>query len=59
MVFPRQSPLPLDYEFNNRVINLADSAYDLARTVFYGGIDCRRAAIIQVRNAGEYTTIWN
>ncbi len=39
--------------FNDRLIAPGDASYDQARTVFYGGIDRRPAAIVQVRDAGD------
>lgn len=39
--------------FNGRVIAPGDAAYNEARTVFYGGIDRRPAAIIRVMDAGD------
>ncbi|MFZ5920346.1 MAG: FAD-binding oxidoreductase [Chloroflexota bacterium] len=39
--------------FNGRVIAPSDAAYNEARTVFYGGIDRRPAAIIRVMDAGD------
>ena len=36
-----------------RVITPNDSAYDEARTVFYGGIDKRPSAIIRVANTDD------
>jgi len=39
--------------FNGRVIAPGDSGYEQARTVFYGGIDRRPAAIVRVADAGD------
>ena len=39
--------------FNGRVIAPEDPRYDQARTVFYGGVDRRPAAIIRVRDNGD------
>jgi FAD/FMN-containing dehydrogenase len=39
--------------FNGRVIAPGDAAYETARTVFYGGIDRRPAAIVRVADAGD------
>lgn len=39
--------------FNGRVIAPEDPRYDQARTVFYGGIDRRPAAIVRVRDDGD------
>ena len=47
------SPLQPLTGLNGRVITPADSAYDTARTVFYGGIDKRPSAIVRVANAGD------
>ena len=48
---------------NGRVIAPDDAGYDKARTVFYGGIDRRPAAIVRVANAKDIayaeTTIAN
>src|SRR3982751_267825 len=38
---------------SGRVIAPTDSAYDQARTVFYGGIDKRPAAIARVSNVSD------
>ena len=43
--------------FNGRVIAPDDSGYDQARTVFYGGIDRRPAAIVRVMDAGDVSRI--
>jgi FAD/FMN-containing dehydrogenase len=40
-------------EIEGQVITPEDAAYDQARTVFYGGIDKRPAAIIRVANAAD------
>ncbi len=39
--------------FNGRVIAPGDPEYDKARTVFYGGIDRRPAAIVRAQDAGD------
>lgn len=39
--------------FNGRVLAPGDPEYDKARTVFYGGIDRRPAAIVRVQDAGD------
>ena len=39
--------------FNGRVIAPGDPEYDKARTVFYGGIDRRPAAIVLAQDAGD------
>ena len=39
--------------FNGRVIAPDDARYEQARTVFYGGIDRKPAAIIRVADAGD------
>ena len=43
--------------FNGRVIAPEDAEYDQARTVFYGGIDRRPAAIVRVRDAGDVARV--
>ncbi|HET9722534.1 MAG TPA: FAD-binding oxidoreductase [Actinomycetota bacterium] len=40
-----------------RVIGPQDDGYDEARTVFYGGIDRRPAAIVRVTNAGDVARV--
>ena len=47
-----QSPDTLD-GVTGRVIVPDDPAYDQARTVFYGGIDKRPAAIVRVANVSD------
>ena len=42
---------------NGRVIVPADSGYDEARTVFYGGIDRRPAAIVRAKDASEVSHV--
>jgi FAD/FMN-containing dehydrogenase len=44
-------------DFPDRVIAPGDPDYDRARTVFYGGIDRRPAAIIRVANAEEVARV--
>ena len=39
--------------FNGRVIAPGDLGYDKARTVFYGGVDRRPAAVVQVKDTGD------
>ncbi len=39
--------------FNGRVIAPGDPEYDTARTVFYGGIDRRPAAIVRAQDSGD------
>ena len=43
--------------FNGRVIAPDDGGYDEARTVFYGGIDRRPAAIVRVADAGDISRL--
>lgn len=43
--------------FNGRVIAPDDPRYEQARTVFYGGIDCHPAAIVQVADAGDVSRL--
>ncbi|MBL0347009.1 FAD-dependent oxidoreductase, partial [Candidatus Villigracilis affinis] len=43
--------------FNGRVIAPDDPRYELARTVFYGGIDCHPAAIVRVADAGDVSRL--
>jgi FAD/FMN-containing dehydrogenase len=43
----------LDNRLNGRVIRSGDPAYDQARTVFYGGIDKRPAAIVRVADVAD------
>jgi len=43
--------------FNGRVIAPDDPRYESARTVFYGGIDSRPAAIIRVADAGDISRL--
>jgi len=43
--------------FNGRVIASDDARYDQARSVFYGGIDRRPAAIIRVADAGDVSRL--
>jgi FAD/FMN-containing dehydrogenase len=53
------SPSTLDLRalFNGRVIAPDDPRYESARTVFYGGIDSRPAAIIRVADAGDVSRL--
>ena len=50
---PAPSIADLRALFNGRVIAPEDARYEKARTVFYGGIDSRPAAIIRVADAGD------
>jgi len=43
--------------FNGRVIVPEDPRYESARTVFYGGIDRRPAAIVRVADAGDVSRL--
>jgi FAD/FMN-containing dehydrogenase len=43
--------------FSERVIAPGDTEYDKARTVVYGGIDRRPAAVIKVKNAAEVAQV--
>jgi FAD/FMN-containing dehydrogenase len=43
----------LDNGLNGRVITATDPSYDQARTVFYGGIDKRPAAIVRVADVAD------
>jgi FAD/FMN-containing dehydrogenase len=43
--------------FNGRVIAPDDSRYEQARTVFYGGIDRRPAAIVRVADASDVSRL--
>jgi FAD/FMN-containing dehydrogenase len=43
--------------FNGRVIAPDDAGYDQARTVFYGGIDRRPAALVRVADAGDVSRL--
>ena len=43
--------------FNGRVIAPGDPGYDVARTVFSGGVDRRPAAIIRVVDAGDVSRV--
>jgi FAD/FMN-containing dehydrogenase len=47
----------LTEELNGRVITPDDSDYDEARTVFYGGIDRRPAAIVRVADAEDVARV--
>jgi FAD/FMN-containing dehydrogenase len=43
--------------FNGRVIAPGDAGYEEARTVFYGGIDRRPAAIVRAEDAGDVSRV--
>src|SRR3954466_6748199 len=43
--------------FEDRVITPHDAGYDEARTVFYGGIDRRRALIVRARDATDVSRV--
>jgi FAD/FMN-containing dehydrogenase len=43
--------------FNGRVIAPDDERYEQARTVFYGGLDRRPAAIVRVADAGDVSRL--
>src|SRR5690606_16571250 len=43
--------------FEGRVIAPGDSGYDVARAIFYGGIDRRPAAIVRVAHAGDVARV--
>lgn len=43
--------------FENRMIVPGDAGYDLARTVFYGGIDRRPAAIVRVADTSDVSLV--
>lgn len=51
------SILELRALFNGRVIAPDDSRYESARTVFYGGINSRPAAIVRVADAGDVSRL--
>ncbi len=51
------SPSDLRALFNGRVIAPDDPRYESARTVFYGGVDRRPAAIIKVADAGDVSRL--
>src|SRR5262245_9702184 len=44
-------------DFKGRIIAPGDAEYDKARTVFYGGIDRRPAAIIRVNDADDVARV--
>ncbi|RPI90185.1 MAG: FAD-binding oxidoreductase [Chloroflexi bacterium] len=44
-------------DFKDRLIAPDDPGYDVARTVFYGGVDRRPAAIIRVRDANDVSRV--
>ena len=43
--------------FNGKVIAPDDVEYDVARTVFPGGLDCRPAAIVRVADSGDMASL--
>ena len=43
--------------FQDRLITPADAGYDQARTIFYGGMERRPAAIIRPANAAEISRL--
>ena len=51
------SPSELRAHFNGRVLAPDDSGYEQARTIFYGGIDRRPAAIVRVADAGDVSQL--
>src|ERR671919_87493 len=53
----RFSALKLRSALNGRMITPADAGYDQARTVFYGGIDRRPAAIVRVADATDVARV--
>ena len=57
MEFVPPSTSELRALFNGRVIAPDDPRYEQARTVFYGGIDRRPAAIIRVADAGDVSRL--
>jgi FAD/FMN-containing dehydrogenase len=42
---------------NGRVITPDDAGYDEARSVFYGGVDCRLALIVRVADATDVSRV--
>jgi FAD/FMN-containing dehydrogenase len=44
-------------DFSDRLIAPEDTGYDAARTVFYGGIERRPAAIIRVKDANDVSRV--
>ena len=53
----RPSTSELRALFNGPVIAPEDAEYDQARTIFYGGIDRRPAAIVRVMDAGDVARV--
>src|SRR6266511_4694893 len=51
------SVLQLRSDFNGQVIAPDDAEYDKARTLFYGGMDRRPAAIIRVKDTDEVARV--
>jgi FAD/FMN-containing dehydrogenase len=59
MLFESKRVSDLRAMFNGRVITPVDPDYDEARTIFYGGMDRRPAAIVQVADAGDVARVVN
>ena len=57
MLLETKSTSDLRALFNGRVIAPDDEGYNRARTVFYGGIDRRPAAIVRVADAGDVSRV--